>query len=283
MRRFTDGGKVSPAARRRWNFDCIDIGMKVLALCVILAITGVIIIAVRTVLPEKTSKENMVRTRGQVPVQDSLESIDRGRLGTEPMLPAKAFTLHGILIDAGCQNRTALNLVRPAPPLAAEMPAQPPNAAQSQPAAQGNVSAGGVIVGRETLANERPDIIGFIGRDILTRQESPECAITSATCGYAIVTKDGRLLNLDEGGNTLASHAVMSDAQGRAMLNGRGPGFKPQVAMKGWIRGDRMIVDRIVQFGSNATPGAAPSPPLISSLGVLHHNGPTPPVSQPAH
>ncbi len=257
--------------------------MKVLALGVILAITAVFIIAVRTVLPEKTAKQNMVRTRGQVPVQDSLESIDRGRLGTEPMLPANEFTVQGILIDAGCQNRTALNMATPAPPLAAEMPVQPPNAAQNQPPAQGNVSAGGVSVGGGTLANERPDITGFIGRDILTRQESPECAITSATHGYAILTKEGRLLNLDEGGNTLASQAVMSDAQGRAMLNGQAPGFKPQVALKGWIRGDRMIVDRIVQFGSNATPGATSNPPLISSSGVLHHNRPPAPVSQPAH
>ncbi len=257
--------------------------MKVLALAFILALTAIFILAVRTVLPERTAKENMVRTRGQVPVQDSLESIDRGRLGSQPMLPENAFTLQGTLIDAGCQDRTAANLAAPPPPLAAEMPAQPPNAAQNQPPAQGAVTAGGVSVGGEVVANERPEITGFIGRDMITRQESPECAVTSATHAYAIVTKEGRLLNLDEGGNTFASQAVLSDPQGRAMLNGQAPGFKPQVELKGWIRGDRMIVDRIVQFGSNAAPGAPAGSPLISSSGAFHHNGPTPPVSQPAH
>jgi hypothetical protein len=74
------------------------------------------------------------------------------------------------------------------------------------------------------------------------------CAITRATRGFALLTKDGRLLNLNEGGNTLAVHALHANPAGRAMLNGTGGGIKPPVTLRGRIHGDRVIVEKIVKL-----------------------------------
>ena len=197
---------------------------------------------------QKTNTQNMVRDRGQTRVPNSSQVMTRGRLGTQSGPPVAETTVTGILIDASCEDRSALNLRSQPESLAAELPAQPPNALQGNPPRQGAVSAHGITVDARTIAREHADIAPHQVPDMLTRQEDPTCAITAATRGYAMFTRTGRLLNLDEGGNTFASAAVLANPRGRAMLNGQAPGVKPRAEIKGWILGDRLIVDSILQM-----------------------------------
>jgi hypothetical protein len=200
-------------------------------------------------LDQKTSKENMVRDRGQTRVPNRGDGMNYGRLGYQQMLPENEVTYSGTLIDASCEDRSAMNLHAHPSPLAIQLPAQPATAGQNNPPRQGPVTAGGVTVDAQTLARERTDIMSHQVPDMLTRQEDPTCAVTASTHGYSLLLDDGRLVNFDEGGNTYASAGVLSDARGRAMLNGQASGFKPRVTAKGWILGDRLIVDKIVKFG----------------------------------
>jgi len=86
--------------------------------------------------------------------------------------------------------------------------------------------------------------------DLRARAGDLTCAITGATKAFAILLDDGRLLNLDEAGNTLALEAIQSSSAGRAMLNGNGPALKPKVTVKGIIHGDRLLVSQIVREGT---------------------------------
>src|SRR3712207_2011774 len=51
------------------------------------------------------------------------------------------------------------------------------------------------------------------------RQNDRTGSITGATRGFALLTEKGRLLNLDEGGNTFANQALYASDAGRAMMN----------------------------------------------------------------
>ena len=50
--------------------------------------------------------------------------------------------------------------------------------------------------------------------DLRTRQQDPNCAVSGSTVSFAILLDDGRLLNLDEGGNTLVGQAVHATRPG---------------------------------------------------------------------
>ena len=179
-------------------------------------------------LDQKTSKENMVRERGEVPVFR----------GSNPV------TVYGTLIDAACKDRSALNLATPPESLTAAMPVETPaesQAAKAKPG-PGGVSSHGITVNAKTLSAERSDVVAHMAPDLFTRQADPTCAITAGTTGYAVFLDDGRLLNLDQGGNTFASDAVVISKAGRAMLNGTAYGFKPRVKINGRVRGDRIEV-----------------------------------------
>lgn len=183
-------------------------------------------------LDQKTNKENMVHDRGQTPV----------RRETAPL------AVTGMLFDAGCKDRSSLNLSTPAESLAGAMPVETP--AESQAAARAKnsgsaASAHGISVDAKTLTAERSDIVSHQVPDLTTRQADPSCAVTGGTSGYAVRLDDGRILNLDEGGNTFAADAVLASKNGRAMLNGAAYGFKPRVKISGRVRGDRLIVEQI--------------------------------------
>jgi hypothetical protein len=192
-----------------------------------------------TLLAQRTVNENMVRQRGQTPVQDERETMTRGRIGTQQMMPLGQVAVTGILIDASCEDRTALNMRSTPRPLPPVTPAPQPS---------GALSASGISVDARTVQEERADVLPHLVPDIVARQEDPSCAVTAATSGYAILTDSGRLLNLDQGGNTLISAAIPGNPAGRAMLNGQGPGIKPRIAVKGWIFDDKVIVDRILSL-----------------------------------
>jgi hypothetical protein len=192
--------------------------------------------------------------------QNANEDRDRGNT---PLYtgPAPTVTLYGTLVDAGCRNRTALNMSLPSVPFAAAAPAQTPADIQSgsqmraaqgyanatQPAQEQNppTSASGIIVDPKTLAAERPDVLEHQVPDLRSRQMDPTCAITGSTHAFSIVLKEGRMLNLDDGGNTYATVAVQGSAAGRAMLNGNGVGLKPDVVIKGRMRADKVVVQTL--------------------------------------
>lgn len=181
-------------------------------------------------LDQKTNKENMVHDRGQTPVRRESAPV----------------TVTGMLFDAGCRDRSSLNLSSAPESLAAAMPVETP--AESSEAAKnsgGAASSHGISVDAKTLQAERADVVIHQVPDLTTRQADPSCAVTGGTSGYAVRLDDGRILNLDEGGNTLAADAVVGSKDGRAMLNGAAYGFKPRVKVAGHVRGDRLIVDQI--------------------------------------
>ena len=164
------------------------------------------------------------RPRGQSGPPDESQSWTRGRLGTQRPLPGKPITLDGILVDASCEDRTALNLERPPDRHSADRAA--PASAAKAPA--------------EVAAQQTPDAAA--------NQPDRACAITRGTRGYALLTTEGRLLNLDEGGNTLALQSLRGNPEGRAMLDGSGGAIKPRVSLRGRVHGDRLIVDKIVKL-----------------------------------
>ncbi|MGA7236875.1 MAG: hypothetical protein WBY44_14405 [Bryobacteraceae bacterium] len=192
--------------------------------------------------------------------QNSNENRDRG---ATPLYtgPAPTVTLYGTLVDAGCRNRTALNMSLQSLPFTVAAPAQTPADVQSgsqmraaqgyanatQPAQQQNppISAYGVNVDPKTLAAERSDVLEHQVPDLHSRQMDPTCAITGATHAFSVVLKEGRMLNLDDGGNTYATLAIQGSAAGRAMLNGNGGGLKPDVVIKGRMRADKVVVQTL--------------------------------------
>jgi hypothetical protein len=168
-------------------------------------------------------------------------------------------TVQGTLVDAGCRNRTALNLGAPAETYASQKPAE--TAAEQQAGAatrtqqgmanpsgaQSNmqVNASGVTIDPKALANQRPDVLEHQVADLRSRQLDPTCAISGATHNFAIYTGDGRFYNLDEGGNTYANEAVLGTAAGRDMLAGNGGSIKPQASINGKIENGKVVVRSI--------------------------------------
>jgi hypothetical protein len=190
---------------------------------------------------------NEVRDQGATPLE----------AGATPTV-----TLQGTLVDGGCRNRTALNLKQTPETFAQAAPSQ--TAAELQngsqmrtaqgyqnpaaPSQQPNppVAAFGVSVDSKALANERHDVLEHQVPDLRSRQLDPTCAITGATHAYAVVLdNNGRMLNLDDGGDTFANEAVLGSAVGRAMMTGSSGGFKPQVIIKGTIHADKVVVQTL--------------------------------------
>jgi len=192
--------------------------------------------------------------------QNANEVKDRGATAVQSG-PAPPVTLYGTLVDAGCRNRTALNLKQAPETFTAAAPAQTAAEAQSgsqartaqgyqnpsAPSQQPNtqVSVNGITVDPKTLAAERHDVLEHQAPDLRSRQMDPTCAITGATHSFALVLDNGRMLNLDDGGNTFANEAVQGNPQGRTMMSGNGGGFKPLAVVKGNIHADRVMVQSL--------------------------------------
>ena len=193
--------------------------------------------------------------------QNANEVKDRGATAVQSG-PAPPVTLYGTLVDAGCRNRTALNLKQAPGTFAAAAPAQTAADVQtgaqartaqgyqnpSTPSQQPNnpVSVNGITVDPKTLAAERHDVLEHQVPDLRSRQIDPTCAITGATHSFAIVLNVyGRMLNLDDGGNTFANEAVQGSLAGRTMMTGDGGGFKPAAVVKGSIHADKVVVQTL--------------------------------------
>jgi hypothetical protein len=182
---------------------------------------------------------NQVRDRGQTRPADESQSWSRGRLGTQQPLPKGIQQYSGILVDATCSDRTALNLREK--PMA-------PTMAQTTSAPQGSEgSASGVSVDAKTMQTERGDVMAHHVPDLVGRQPDSSCAVTGSTREFALLTNEGRLLNLDHGGTTYAWQEIHGLPEGRALLNGSGGAIKPQVVVRGRVQGDLLIVDRFLK------------------------------------
>ncbi len=176
------------------------------------------------------------------PAQQETQKSALARRDNDLNVAVGSVTVHGILIDGGCRDPQLANLRQPPETLPEEAPAQPPDALQNNPPPTGAVSAKGISVTGATIQAERAGVMETHVSGMYERQDDPTCAITGSTTSFAVLTDNGRLLDLDQGGNTLAMIAVQSTSGGRAMLNGQGPGVKPRVVVKGALRADRLIV-----------------------------------------
>ncbi|MGD0667598.1 MAG: hypothetical protein ABSB23_08550 [Bryobacteraceae bacterium] len=148
-------------------------------------------------------------------------------------------TFRGILIDAGCRDFSRFNLHHSPQALPA-----PPGDTNAKAAASGS-TASGITVDANTLDAERADVMPHQIADLVSRQSDPTCAIKGNTHAYALLLADGRVTDLDEGGNTFADAAVKADERGRAMLAGQGPGFKPIATVTGRVQGSRIVASAV--------------------------------------
>ncbi|HWB84712.1 MAG TPA: hypothetical protein VG675_11275 [Bryobacteraceae bacterium] len=224
-----------------------------------IALPAAILAAMAVAQDTSTSNLNQVRTRGQTPVADERQSLDRGRIGTQQSMPPEPLNFAGVLVDAGCRDRSDANLAQKPISVEGALPAMTPAAAtaeKSERSKQGYASTtgtnqspaqavAGITVDQKTLDSERRDILMHQVEELNSRQMDAGCAITGATHGFAVLLDNGRFLNLDQGGNTYAALAVQSSTAGKAMLNGQGPGVKPRVSIVGRIFGDRLMVDTL--------------------------------------
>jgi hypothetical protein len=192
---------------------------------------------------------------GKVRVADERQTLDRGRLGSQESMPP----LNGVLVDGNCRDRSEANLTRPPVPLSQRGPAEPPELAATQNAARakigyatastqpftGGISAQGITVNPQALELEQADVLQLQVPDRTSRQSDLTCAITAETSNFAFLMDNGRLLDLDGGGNAWAWQAVQSSSEGQAMLNNKGAAVKPKVSINGTIIRDRLIVNSL--------------------------------------
>lgn len=156
-------------------------------------------------------------------------------------LPSHDSKVEGLLIDAGCRYRNVWNMTRQAEPLKAAIA---PTGRQSVGGAQPQSNL--VNVDPKIIDQERADAMQVISNsDSAVRQADPTCAIKGSTRAFALLLPTGRLLDLDDGGNTYAAAMVSSTPEGRAMLNAQAGGFKPRVRITGSIEGDRLVTENL--------------------------------------
>jgi hypothetical protein len=143
-------------------------------------------------------------------------------------------TWSGLMVDGGCRDRSPENLRTPPTDslaVAAKEPAKPPK---------------GITVAPQVLKAERGEATLPDTLDHASRYDSASCALTADTKAFAILLADGQLLDLDEGGNTLAFDAFQSTPAGAAILNGKVGGLKPQATVTGLTAGRRIKVQSVV-------------------------------------
>jgi hypothetical protein len=188
-------------------------------------------------------QQNLVRSRGQTPIPDKSQGLTYGRIGRQALVPLEPQMLNGVLLDASCEYRGTRNL-RQAPQIEpAPLPQQ----------STGGVSAFGITVDAQTLQRERGTVMENQLTDLRMRQSDPTCAVTAGTSLFAVLLPNNQLLNLDQGGNTLATAFLHSDPEGLALLNGKGPAMKPVVEIEGRLQRSTVVVQKIGRPGAATT------------------------------
>lgn len=196
---------------------------------------------------------------GKVQVADERQTLDRGRLGSQESMPSEPLILNGTLVDGNCRDRSQANLTRPPIPLNQYAPAETSELAATEDAARaktgyatatkqpdtGGISAYGITVDPQTLEQEQAEVLQHQVPDLITRQDDLTCGVTARTSNFAFLMDNGRLLDLNAGGNAWAWQAIQSSSAGQAMLEGKGPAVKLQATVRGIIRGDQVRVDSL--------------------------------------
>jgi hypothetical protein len=75
--------------------------------------------------------------------------------------------------------------------------------------------------------------------------ERPACPVTAGTRAFGLELADGKLLDLDEAGTTFVSAALNGNKGGRALINGTADSIRPEAAVKGHLRGSKIMVDSL--------------------------------------
>jgi hypothetical protein len=149
----------------------------------------------------------------------------------------------GLMLDAGCTDRSLDNL-RAQPRASLPVSKEPQKKAE------------GIQVTPRLVAAQRAEAALAHTADHASRYSSSSCALTADTKAFMLLLPDGTLLNLDEGGNTLAFEAFQSTSAGQAILNGKVGGLKPQVTVSGIQTGDRLRTRSVEIHQPKAAPPA---------------------------
>lgn len=195
-------------------------------------------------LAQESPPNDRAIQRGETRQDDASQTMSSGQSGSQERAGKNRSTWRGILVDAGCRDRTLTNLRRP-PTLEPATPvenesADPADSPKGQAARDGAIDSHGIHVDADTARAEREDAMQFRTQDHFTRQMDPSCAVTARTKAFALFLPDGTLLNLDEGGNTYAVAMLQATRVGQSLLNGQGKGAKPRVVVRGLRRGDKL-------------------------------------------
>ena len=75
--------------------------------------------------------------------------------------------------------------------------------------------------------------------------ERPACPVTAGTRAFGLKLADGKLLDLDEAGTTFVSAALNGNKDGRALINRTVDSIRPRAAVKGHLRGAKIMVDSL--------------------------------------
>jgi hypothetical protein len=213
---------------------------------IVIPAAGALLLAAFLAGQENTGKTKEARAN-EFPARNSLGDWPPSTLG-EPV------TFTGLLVDGGCRDRSQANLTSAPLPLAnaaeteAELAAG--NAQRGETGFAGNgtephsagITAFGIHVDPETLAREQAGALEHQAPDLLSRQPDESCGITAETQGFALLLDNGRLLNLDGGGATLAWQTVQSTDAGKAMMSGKGAGIKLRVVITGQVDASQLNV-----------------------------------------
>ncbi len=134
----------------------------------------------------------------------------------------------GLLVDAGCRDRSLANLLSPpTQEIAAAVPAV--------------TKVPGIVIAPQVVKAERGDVLLPHTLDHASRYSSASCAITADTSAFALLLlPDGPLLNLNAAGNTFALESFQATAAGRQILEGKTGGLKPHAVVWGLRQGDEL-------------------------------------------
>ena len=145
----------------------------------------------------------------------------------------------GVLVDAGCRDRSHVNLLSP--------PAQ--EIAQARPAV---TKVPGISIAPRVVKAERGDVLLPHTLDHASRYSSASCAITADTTAFALlVLPNGPLLNLDQAGNTFALESFQATPAGREIIEGKTGGLKPHAVVWGLRRGDDLRAGSVSLAGGS--------------------------------
>jgi hypothetical protein len=197
---------------------------------------GVVLFLTASAIAQDVPQDRRSKQRGETPARD--------REVSGPEAAGKLKTWRGVLVDAGCPNRSSLG--RQQAPAASGKQAkvgERGSAGREKPV-QGKAEEGGHAHSAAEHARHA-DVEAHQVPDVRSRQTDSSCAISGATSAYALLLPNGNLLNLDQGGNTQAAAAFQATPEGQAVLSGKKRSAKPRAEIKARRRADNLVVESL--------------------------------------